>query len=139
MGKIVKLTESDLVRIVKRVIKEQTAPTGGKEQKNCPDPKNPNSYPGVRQIKGYQGLLNKLNNAGLVVDGKYGPKTSEALKKYITSKGLSPVMNSKGLVDSTFGGNKELYDKLSNFLIQDGLKSYVPPVPEGCQKFKFDN
>jgi hypothetical protein len=148
MKKIVRLTEADLTRIVKRVISEQNNATSGNTQTQvaCPDPKNPDSYPGVRYYKGVQGLLNKLFNSGLVVDDKLGPKTSEALKKYILSKKMTPVVGTKefagpraGLIDTSFNGNKELSNKLFGFLVQDGLKTFIPPAPKGCQKFKFDN
>ena len=156
MKKTIRLTESDLTRLIRQMINEQnTVATGTNQQQAgqqqgqkapCPDPKNPNSYPGVRYVKGLQGLLNKVLKSGLAVDGKYGPKTSEALKKYITSKSMTPVVGTKnftgsqaGLIDYSFNGDKSLSDKLFNFLVQDGFKSFIPPVPEGCQKFKFDN
>ena len=137
MGRIIRLTERDLTNIVRRIVKEQT--------KQCPDPKNPNSFPGVRKIKAQQGLFNNLFKAGLVVDGKYGPKTSAFMKKYILSKGMTPVAGSKewtgsssGLIDDTFNGDSQKSDQLFNFMVQDGLKNFVPEVPEGCQKYRFD-
>ena len=147
MKKTIRLTEADLTRLIKQMIDEQNAAGAANNQKKgaCPDPKNPDSYPGVRYIKGLQGLLNKVTNSGLVIDGKYGPKTSEALKKYISGKGMTPTVGTKdftgskvGLIDYSFNGDKSLSDKLFNFLVQDGFKSFIPSVPEGCQKFKFD-
>ena len=129
----------------KRLLSEPSNSVSGDTQAQC-DQKNPNSYPGVRYYKGLQGLLNKLFNSRLTVDGKYGPKTSEVLKKYIISKGMTPVFGGKGyggqysgLTDESFNGNGELHDKLFNFLVQDGLKKYIPSLPNGCEKFKFDN
>jgi hypothetical protein len=131
-------------RLENRLLNEQTDSVGGGTQTQC-DQKNPDSYPGVRYYKGLQGLFNKLFNSGLVIDGKLGPKTSEVLKKYIVSKGMTPVVGTKeyagpsaGFIDTTFNGNKELSDKLFNFLIQDGLKTFIPSTPNGCKKFRFD-
>jgi Putative peptidoglycan binding domain len=37
-----------------------------------------------------QRALNKVSNAGLKVDGQYGPVTHEAIRQYQTVKGLAP-------------------------------------------------
>lgn len=74
MGKrIVRLTESDLVRIVRNVINEQSEET--------------------KFIRGVQNFLNQKINAGLVVDGKTGTnsKTAEAIRKYQSMIGLHPA------------------------------------------------
>ena len=64
MAKIIKLTESDLTRVVKRVINEQMYHR--------------------EHVYRIQAFLNKRMNAGLVVDGRTGrnSKTEEAIAKY---------------------------------------------------------
>lgn len=71
--KIVRLTENDLVRIVRNVINEQSEE--------------------AKFIRGVQNFLNQKINAGLVVDGKTGPnsKTAQAIKKYQSMIGLYPA------------------------------------------------
>jgi hypothetical protein len=74
MGKkIVRLTEQDLVKIVKKVISEQT------EERNF--------------IKAVQTFLNQKLNLKLVVDGKTGPnsETAKAIESYQQSIGVYPV------------------------------------------------
>lgn len=72
MVKIIKLTESDLRRIVKKVINEQT------EERNF--------------IKGIQQFLN-TKGAKLVVDGKTGSnsKTEQAIMDYQSKIGVYPT------------------------------------------------
>lgn len=41
-------------------------------------------------VRAVQALLNANLNAGLSIDGEYGPKTAAAIKKFQTSKKLSP-------------------------------------------------
>jgi peptidoglycan hydrolase-like protein with peptidoglycan-binding domain len=136
MKKII-ITEQQLQRIMTSQLK----------QTNKRDPKIPDTYPDIRKIKGVQGLLNKLYNAKLVVDGKKGPKTSEVLKKYIIERGMRAIMCTPqwcgqgigpNIVDETFGGNRQLATQLLDIMIKDGLKNFVPPVPIGSEKYKFD-
>jgi len=73
MTKIIKLTESDLTRIVKKVISEQSI---------------------EREItQKIQAFLNKKMNAGLELDGKTGrnSKTAGAISKYQSSIGVFPA------------------------------------------------
>ena len=73
MGKkIIRLTESDLTKIVKRVIEEQT------EERNF--------------IKGIQKFLN-TKGAKLTVDGKTGPnsQTEKAIMDYQSKIGVNPT------------------------------------------------
>jgi hypothetical protein len=72
MAKIIKLTESDLTRVVKRVINEQLLDREFTQK--------------------IQAFLNKKMNAGLELDGKTGrnSKTAGAISKYQSSIGVSP-------------------------------------------------
>lgn len=71
--KIIKLTESDLVSIVERVITEQ--------------------YEEARIIKGVQHFLNQKLGTNLKIDGKTGPNsnTSKAIEKYQAKIGVYPT------------------------------------------------
>jgi peptidoglycan hydrolase-like protein with peptidoglycan-binding domain len=71
--KVIRLTENDVINLVKRVISEQS------EERKI--------------VMGIQKFLNQRINAGLVVDGKTGrnSKTSEAIKKYQSMIGVYPV------------------------------------------------
>ena len=77
--KVVKLTEGDLMNIVKRVISEQTE--------------------NINFIKGIQNFLN-TKGAKLVVDGKTGrnSQTEKAIIKYQSKIGLYPA-------DGVWGSN----------------------------------
>lgn len=83
--KIIRLTESDLTKIVKQVISEQLI-----------------NRENTQQI---QAFLNKKMNAGLELDGKTGPnsKTESAIAKYQMSIGESPA-------DGVWGSNT--YNKM---------------------------
>jgi hypothetical protein len=72
MAKIIKLTESDLTRVVKRVINEQLLEREFTQK--------------------IQAFLNKKMNAGLELDGKTGrnSKTAGAISKYQSSIGVFP-------------------------------------------------
>ena len=72
MKKVIRLTESDLTNIVKKVISEQT------EEKGF--------------IRAVQNFLNKRIKANLMVDGKTGPnsKTEAAIMKYQSMIGATP-------------------------------------------------
>jgi hypothetical protein len=80
MKKIIKLTESDLTKIVKTVISEQLIEREITQQ--------------------IQAFLNKKMNAGLELDGKTGrnSKTAAAIAKYQMSIGESPA-------DGVWGSN----------------------------------
>jgi hypothetical protein len=136
------ITEEERNRI--RGLYEQISGNTNQSSTKCPDPNNIDSYPNARKVKAQQGLFNALklkNKKGQVinlnVDGRFGPKTSEALGIYITSKGMTPMIASEewggphygGLVDDTFGGDDDKADQLYN---------YIPPVPPGCKKYRFD-
>lgn len=85
MKKVVRLNESDLVRIVKKVIEEQS------EERNY--------------YRGIQIFLNKrFPDLKLVVDGKTGPnsKTEDAIMRYQKSIGVKP--------DGLWG--KDTWDKM---------------------------
>jgi hypothetical protein len=71
--KVVRLTEQDLVRIVKRVISEQTEET--------------------KFTMAVQNFLNKKLGTKLVVDGKTGPnsETAKAIAKYQSMINLYPA------------------------------------------------
>lgn len=73
MARIIKLTESDLTRIVKKVITEQSIER--------------------EFVQKIQAFLNKKMNAGLELDGKTGSnsKTAGAISKYQTSIGVLPA------------------------------------------------
>lgn len=97
MKKVVRLTEDDLNRIVKRVIKEQT------EDRDF--------------IRAVQDFLNARYRKDpkftlLVVDGRTGPnsKTEEAIKRYQSEKGIE--------VDGTMG------NETSGAMRKDGLGKF---------------
>ena len=81
MGKkIIRLTEDDLAKVIKKVITEQS------EERNF--------------TKAVQKFLNKTMRAGLVEDGKTGPNsaTEAAISKYQSKIGVYPS-------DGTWGEN----------------------------------
>jgi peptidoglycan hydrolase-like protein with peptidoglycan-binding domain len=87
MSKIIRLTESDLTRIVKRVINEQLANT---KVANKPSSEIPNfmTMPnGVELVQ--RALLKKGYNVGMKgADGILGPKTKNAIIKYQRDNGI---------------------------------------------------
>ena len=112
----------------------------------CPDPKNPDSYGGIREIKGLQGLLNSKVGSNLKIDGKHGPATDKALRTYMEKNGLEMVMcttewcgagNEKN-VDTSYAGDKTKSKIFEDLLIKDGIKNFMPVTPEGCKKYRFD-
>ena len=84
MKKVIRLNENDLVRIVKKVIKEQNQMSGEEvfelqhalndyfKLKKVPDPKNPKA-------------IYKIN-----IDSRWGPATVEALKLFQSKEGINP-------------------------------------------------
>ena len=84
MKKVIRINESDLVRIVKKVIQEQNEMSGEEvfelqhalndyfKLKKVPDPKNPKA-------------IYKIN-----IDAKWGPATVEALKLFQSKEGINP-------------------------------------------------
>jgi peptidoglycan hydrolase-like protein with peptidoglycan-binding domain len=73
MGKVIRLTETDLTKIVKRVIKEES------EERKL--------------TRAVQKFLNDVMNAGLEVDGLTGPnsKTEKAIMKLQSMLGVYPT------------------------------------------------
>ena len=82
MKKIIKLTESDLTRVVKRVINEQMYHR--------------------EHVYRIQAFLNKRINAGLELDGRTGrnSKTADAIAKYQEMIGVYPTDGTWG--DKTY-------------------------------------
>jgi hypothetical protein len=99
MKKIVRLTEQDLVRIVKRVITEQTEET--------------------KFTMAVQNFLNKKLGVKLVVDGKTGPnsQTDKAIAKYQSMIGLYPADGVWGF--NTWEKMPQQDKKLLNDMIAD--------------------
>jgi peptidoglycan hydrolase-like protein with peptidoglycan-binding domain len=82
MGKVIRLTEADLTKIVKRVIKEES------EERKL--------------TRAVQKFLNDVMNAGLEVDGLTGPnsQTEKAIMKLQSMLGVYPT-------DGKWGKNTE--------------------------------
>jgi hypothetical protein len=102
MKKVVRLTESDLTRIVKKVISEQS------EERKF--------------MRALQKFLNvKFPQLKLVIDGRTGPnsQTEEAIKKYQISIGMNDV-------DGVWGSNTaekmppQDAKLLKKFVLQEG-------------------
>jgi hypothetical protein len=86
MKRIIKLTESDLEMIVKKVIKEQLAvPTASRGQKG----EDTKKIQQALRLKGYNLGTTGPNNDG--VDGDFGPATQRAIKDFQTKMKLSPT------------------------------------------------
>ena len=84
MRKIIKLTESDLEMIVKKVLKEQTGV-------------GLTSF-GIPNLSGVKGVQQALINKGFSVgpkgvDGNFGPKTKDAVIQYQKANGIKPTGN----------------------------------------------
>jgi len=73
MTKVIRLNESDIHRIVKRVLKEQLTQT----QLNSPKSK---------QAKKFQEVFNSLYKANLPVDGNWKDKKYNELKKKMVKR-----------------------------------------------------
>lgn len=107
MGKrIIKITESDLTKIVKRVIKEQ------QNQLTSGD-----VYEIQNALREYFKL--KRINVQIPVDGKWGPKTIEALKLFQSKEGLDvDGIPGKDTYDAfhKLGLHEDLIDKLMKWV-----------------------
>lgn len=107
MAKVIKLTESDLTKVVKRVITEQMYHR--------------------EHVFRIQAFLNKRINAGLELDGRTGPnsKTADAIAKYQQMIGVYPT-------DGVWG--PKTYDKMPE---KDKvmLKNIVVDVPGVWENF----
>jgi hypothetical protein len=99
--KIIKLTESDLTKIVKSVISEQLLEREITQQ--------------------IQAFLNKKMNAGLDLDGKTGPnsKTAMAIANYQRSIGVSPADGVWGFKTSSSMPEKDKI-MLKNIVVDQG-------------------
>jgi peptidoglycan hydrolase-like protein with peptidoglycan-binding domain len=90
MAKIIRLTESDLEMIVKKVIKEQSvigAPNFGMYSMPVPDFMNKGNGNGVEAIQ--RALIRKGYDVGSSgADGEMGPNTKRAIMKYQKDNGL---------------------------------------------------
>ena len=87
MKKIVRLTESDLTRLVKRIIKEQSY-TFTPEMLNSPKGKI---------TKQFKQVFNKLYKTNFPLDGNWKAKGyNEAMSRYIKDKGIPVYVCKKG-------------------------------------------
>ena len=103
MSRIIKLTESDLEKIVKRVLIEQMAvPTASRGQKGDDVTKIQQAL----KLKGYNLGTSGPNKDG--VDGDFGPTTQRAIKDFQTKSKLRPT----GSVDQMT--RNYLFDGFSN-------------------------
>ena len=92
MKKIIKLTESDLETIVKRVINEQ----------NYGLPNFSTNLGGIKGIQ--QALINKGYSVGKdEVDGKLGPDTKKAIIAYQKANGIKPTGNVGPITSKSLG------------------------------------
>jgi peptidoglycan hydrolase-like protein with peptidoglycan-binding domain len=99
--KIIRLNEDDLVRVIKKVITEQS------EERNM--------------VRAIQKFLNKTMRAGLTEDGKTGSnsKTADAISKYQSKIGVYPA-------DGVWGENtwEKMPEKdkkiLKDFIAEEG-------------------
>jgi hypothetical protein len=86
MAKIIRLTESDLEQIVKKVLIEQRAvPSAERGQKNDDVKKIQQAL----KLKGYNLGTTGPNNDG--VDGDFGPTTQRAIKDFQTKSKIKPT------------------------------------------------
>jgi hypothetical protein len=82
MKKIIKLTESDLTHIVKRVIMEQLSNIDAKDLKN--------SILNLKLGSKGEAVKQLQTKLGLTPDGNFGPGTEKAVKEFQTKNGLTP-------------------------------------------------
>jgi len=114
MKKVIKLTESDLMRIVKRVISEEFTTDMANSRK-------------AQGTKRYQQVFNKLYKTNFPLDGNWTDKKfNDTMMRYIKDKGLTPYVCKKGdgfCNDDAEGEvtvyNKEDFEKLYAFVSQD--------------------
>ena len=84
MKKIIRLTESDLTRLVKKVIKEQLSAQSL-------------SSPMGEDTKKFQQVFNKLYKTNFKIDGNWEDKRyNETMTRYIKDKGIPPYVCRKG-------------------------------------------
>lgn len=126
MKKIIKLTESDLEIIVKKVINEQ----------NYGLPNFSTNLGGIKGIQ--QALINKGYSVGKnVVDGIYGPDTKRAIINYQKANGIKPTgivgpITSKSLgIKPQTNTSKVNNKKSSEKVIIQKIKDKSPPVEPG--------
>lgn len=98
-------------------VKEETKPTGSFDSQKGPNPQLIFSGKYDDQVKELQVMLNRADNAGLVVDGIFGVKTYTAVKKYtmengdfgplalLTQKRLKTLGFDPGEIDGYIGPN----------------------------------
>jgi peptidoglycan hydrolase-like protein with peptidoglycan-binding domain len=110
MKKIIRLTESDLTRIVKRVIKEQNQLNGEEV------------YEIQTALNDYFKMKKVMQNGKLYqirVDSKWGAATIDALKKFQSLEGLDPDGRPGPKTYDAFhklGLAQDLMDKLINWI-----------------------
>ena len=87
MKKIIRLTESDLVRLVEKVIKEQST-TMTSDMLNSPK---------GQHTKQFKQVFNKLYKTNFQIDGNWKDKTyNETMSRYVKDKGLPVYVCKKG-------------------------------------------
>ena len=85
MGKIIRLTESDLERIIRKLVSEQVDPNAWKNS------------PKAAQTKKWAELLNKKYKLNLPLDGNWmTPQFNKAMETYIKERGLNVWVCKKG-------------------------------------------
>jgi hypothetical protein len=114
MARIIKLTESDLEKIVKKVLIEQRAvPTTSRGQKG----EDTKKIQQALKYKGYKLGTTGPNNDG--VDGDFGPATQRAIKDFQTKRKLKPT----GSVDQLT--RNELFTGFANSQFLSTLPGYT--------------
>jgi hypothetical protein len=123
--KVIKLTESDLTNILKRVIKEQDEVT--------------------KENMAIQCFLNKKgikDNAGkqLVVDGKIGTlpnsKSAQAISKYQANLRVYPADGSWGsdITERMSGSDKRILDECRRSAMDSGFSDVGKTIKQGIDK-----
>ena len=87
MKKVIKLTESDLEQIVKRVLKEQSV--AGAPNFGIPNYGNNNLPSGVKEVQ--KALI--FNGFRIKDDGVFGPATKDAVRQFQKKKGIKQTGN----------------------------------------------
>jgi hypothetical protein len=151
MKKIIKLTESDLEQIIKKVLNEQTFPgTSSGEQMGYrerstpskPQPKakedinpkklklgdggnkSPNLIPDVKILQQKLMDLRLLKTDTMKPTGYFGPKTDKALKEYLGSSNVIPRADKTNNTDSNLKTDKTN----SGFILIWAFPQYEPKV-----------